>query len=342
MSNSDDLWDPSATDGDRSAARSRPGGNRLIFGCLIGGGLIVALVFGALVVLGLLYESGRFPPTEVRTGEETSERHLDRVREIGALDADEKVLLFYSWGVFDAAEGGTALTERGVVTWFEEFENEYFVERVPYAAVQDVYIDTPGSFTVDTTVMIESPLYMYTAFVSNEGGGDEHFVDRFLEEWNARGGHRPADIPRWYRTAMVEVVPRATPGDARTLRTLRGIGAIDEDEEVLLLFTWDPDDVAFDGCAVTDQGIASWYWEAVEPNDELEQVVERTPYAAIVGFERGERGSMFDLTGIDARTADGVHTIWVPRIHDDDLNMLSRARTEWRERGGSRPDEIPD
>lgn len=207
MSNPNDLSDiVDLDDAVPTLATPQRRGRKPLVGCLLVFGAVLGLGFVALMTLGLMLESGYLPPTEVTTGEDTPKKHVERVREIGALQAEEEVLLFYSWGVLDAAEGGSALTNRGVVIWFEDgdLESGYDIDRVPYAAIQKADIYERGSFLEDTLIEIETRRMYYFAPVSTEAGGDDLFLDRLLEEWGERGGHRPRQVPAWFKEAELE------------------------------------------------------------------------------------------------------------------------------------------
>ena len=345
MPDADDPWETTEADAGADAREVAPpaaGGRsrKVLVGCLLAVGTVFGLVLLVLMVIGGLLESGYLPPEEVRTGEDTPERHLERAREIGALVPDECVLLFYSWGLFDAAEGGSALTDQGVAIWveLESAESGYEIDRIPYAAIQAAVLDEKGSLIDDSVIEIETPLQYFYAFVSVEGGGDELFLERLLAEWEERGGHRPYQVPDSYASELDEYFAPVLEDEPRQRELLVSIGVLDEDERVLLHFQWDPEDAAFGGSAVTDRGIAIWDGEADEPSS---VTFDRIPYAAIEGFRLEERGSLFDSSPVEVLTGSSAYTAWIPRVHDGDERFLRRAREEWRERGGSRPGEVP-
>jgi hypothetical protein len=173
---------------------------RMNDGCLQAAAAVWGLVVVASVTLVVLAESGHLLPAEVTRGEGTPARHLERLREIGALAPEEEVLLFYSWGLFDAAEGGAALTDEGVVAWFEHpaQEGRHEIDRAPYAAIMGARVAEQGSLLIDTTIEVETPLALHFVTVSAEAGGDAEFLERLVAEWERRGGHRPDAVPSWY------------------------------------------------------------------------------------------------------------------------------------------------
>lgn len=341
MSNADDF--AYLEDIDPTPAAPRRTGKRILLGCLIMFGAVIGLLLVGVATLGTLFDAGYLPPTEVRTGEDTPEKHLERVREIGALLPDEEVLLFYSWGITDAAEGGTALTDEGVAIWYEDdaLESGYEIDRIPYAAIQDAVIDEPGSLLVDTLIAIETPLsYFYTS-VSTEEGGDDIFLERLLDEWEARGRHRPNQVPQSFATEVAEYFPRATEDALEQRPVLVAAGVLEEDEALHLFLTWDGDDPVADGCAVTDRGVVIWESLPSDEGDPTDPIVDRVPFAAIKGITVEERGSMFESTAIDIVTKRATYTAWVPRVHGDDRRFLECAQEAWHARGGSRPADVP-
>jgi len=340
-----DPWSGGSADLDVPTSSPR-GSRRVLFGCMIAAGGSFGLLVLGLIVLGALSDSGHFPPTHVTTGEDTNQRHLASAREIGALTDEEEVLLFYSWGVFDAAEGGTALTDQGVAIWFEDqtLDGGYEIDRIPYAAIQGAAIEERGSLLADTSIEIETPLTYYFTDVSVENGGDDLFLERLLEEWEQRGGHRPRAVPDWFSVELAPYFPALIEGEPSSaqLAALREFGALTEDEEVLMHISRSSDNEVTWGCAITDRGISAWDVDLTDEYGDPAPRKDCVPYAAIMGVTNDTRASLFDLTAVEIDTRDAIYYAWVPRLYDADKRFRDRARLEWRSRGGLRPHAIPD
>ena len=84
---------------------------------LIGCASLFGLVLVLLMVLGFMVTSGYFPDTMVQTGEEMGGPVREQLEEAQILTDQDEVLLFYSYAMWNAADGGSAITTDGLVTW---------------------------------------------------------------------------------------------------------------------------------------------------------------------------------------------------------------------------------
>lgn len=191
-----DLPDPDFDGVDDFATPRRGSRSRTKALVAIGVG-IGALVVLTVAILGVFYGTGFIPPLEAVEGDDVAPRHVERLREVGILAADEELLYFYSWGLLDAAEGGAAVTDRGATSWYVDMfgDGEHVVEHVPYAAIDGVRLLTKGDMLNDSTIEVSTPTAFVYLEVSAEEGGDEQFLERLESEWIARGCFRPDEIP---------------------------------------------------------------------------------------------------------------------------------------------------
>jgi hypothetical protein len=164
---------------------------------LVGCGSLVALVMLCLIGLGVGMQAGYLPDTAVQRGAEVSARIERRLREVGVLLEGEELLLFYSYGFFDPAEGGSALTSGAVVIWFEheDAQGEYSIDRIPFADIEAARIDEDGGFLEDAYIEVETADMLYYAPVSNEKDGHELFLARLLAERRRSGAGAAAEQP---------------------------------------------------------------------------------------------------------------------------------------------------
>ncbi len=169
-------------------------GNRGLKVVLIGCGSIVGLVILLLMVVGMMMMNGFLPDSTVHTGDELSDRMRGQLEDAEILRVDDIVLLYYSYGLLNPAEGGSAITDMGLIDWVE-LDDELEMHRVPYAAIQSVELETRGDFFTDSLLVVETENLCYYPLISVEEDGDERFRDRLISEWNTRGGHRPEDVP---------------------------------------------------------------------------------------------------------------------------------------------------
>jgi hypothetical protein len=188
MDDYDENFDDDHLDDD-----GRPGGRGMkIF--LIGCGSLLGLVLLFVMGIGVMMTTGAIPDSVIKTGDELSSRMREQVEEAGILLPSDEVLLFYSYGMWSAAEGGSAITEEGLVNWID-MDGELEINRVPYAAIQSVKLSEPGDFLTDTLLEVETENLYYYPVISTEEGGDVTFRDRLDTEWSSRGGHRPDLVP---------------------------------------------------------------------------------------------------------------------------------------------------
>lgn len=138
-----------------------------LLGVVMTGGLV-------LIIIG--------PPTAVVAGDDLSQSDLEFLRAEGIVEPNEQIILFYSAGLFSIREDGNLITNRRVIS-YEELENQIWIGSPSFDEIKTVSIVEPGSFFVDTIVLItlvggES----FHLYLSTEKDGDK----RFLDELNKR------------------------------------------------------------------------------------------------------------------------------------------------------------
>tara|TARA_R110002072_G_scaffold140548_9_gene284883 strand:+ start:1216 stop:1893 length:678 start_codon:yes stop_codon:yes gene_type:complete len=198
---------------------------------LIGCASLFGLVLVLLMVLGFMVTSGYFPDTMVQTGEEMGGPVREQLEEAQILTDQDEVLLFYSYAMWNAADGGSAITTDGLVTWIV-LDGELSIDRVPYAAIQGVRINQPGSFISDSLLEVETEHCYYFPVISVEDNGDETFRDRLISEWNARGGHRPEDVPAAFTESEMRILDLDGTGADGQIEDEPDSGGTPEDAEV--------------------------------------------------------------------------------------------------------------
>lgn len=150
---------------------------RWIFGI---GCSVLALLFLGLLSL-LIFVGAKGPETFVVEGHHMKAKHLKRLEELGVLETDEKILLFYSDGLLDIADGSYLLTDRHLIVYCDAWEQP--LEKYPYSQVVDATLERDESFFTDSHLTVTLAEGFETSFpLSSEKNGDERFLEKLEEQ----------------------------------------------------------------------------------------------------------------------------------------------------------------
>ena len=141
--------------------------------------LWVPVIGITVIFVGLAVLSTLGPSLAVQTGAELERSDLDLLRAEGIVEQDEKIVLFYSAGLFSIREDGNVLTDRRVISYEEEADGQIAVYEALLSEIESISIAEKGDFLSDSILLIA--LRDQTSFyllVSTENDGD----NRFLEE----------------------------------------------------------------------------------------------------------------------------------------------------------------
>jgi len=145
----------------------------------IAGAIVLALfVFVALLELDIV------PSSDVQTGAEVAERHVERLREAGVIDPTEKIKMIYQEGVISPLAGGSILTESRVIA-YQTTEDGLEKWSIPYTRIESVTQTAKGTFTQYSTFEVDTDdedLWL-TLWLPHEDGDDFKFVDALREEF---------------------------------------------------------------------------------------------------------------------------------------------------------------
>lgn len=152
-------------------------------GVLTGIGLGVgALVFVALVALGLAIEYGYVPDNRVVPGEELPARVIELLRKEGILEPDERPEFFYSAGL-RFLEDGNLFSRRRVISYWstgDELEQVH----ATFEEITRVDVEWAEDWLNDTviTIGVEGGSE-FLLLVATEDRGDRRFHARLCELW---------------------------------------------------------------------------------------------------------------------------------------------------------------
>lgn len=106
---------------------------------------LAANVFMVFLILG--------PSPELLTGEELAARHLAKIEEARLLLPDERIVLFYSAGLFSVLEDGNALTDQRVISYTRE-GRDFWVESAFFDEIHEAYLCSEGGIFSDAELVI--------------------------------------------------------------------------------------------------------------------------------------------------------------------------------------------
>jgi len=156
----------------------------LLVGCLTMG-CVAAVAVAALVLLGIMVESGALPDSAAVPGHELREETLGMLRESGVLGEDEEVLYYYSDAMLSFREDGNFFTDQRVVSYWIE-DGDLIIEEATYPEITDITTVFNDGFFENTDVWVErlDGDSFYLA-VGNESGRDHVFVELLMDTWRS-------------------------------------------------------------------------------------------------------------------------------------------------------------
>jgi len=137
-----------------------------------------ALILSLMAVFIVLMSLGVVPSSRVLAGSEISEANISTLKEEGILLPDEKVAYFYSQGLTSILEGGNILTNKRVITYFTDEQDQITNYPMQIEDVVSVALEESGSSLSDSVYLVKSnsPNRWIRLHLSVEQKGDEKFV----------------------------------------------------------------------------------------------------------------------------------------------------------------------
>ncbi|MCG8316759.1 MAG: DUF3857 domain-containing transglutaminase family protein [Pseudomonadales bacterium] len=132
-----------------------------------------------LAMLDVAARLNIIPNGRVVAGSELWNKELRYFQREGLLSRDEKLLYFYSAGMFSFKADGNGLTTRRVFSyWRDEYSGQLKMRSVSFNEIESIEEEFSDSIMADTVITVnstsEEPLYLY---LSIEDKGDRRFVD---------------------------------------------------------------------------------------------------------------------------------------------------------------------
>ena len=147
-------------------------------------GIPIISLFFLLFLIGTLSMTDYIPSTEVVAGSNVSLEDRDALVTSGALYDDETIELFYSYGLLSVLEGGNILTDRAVVTYYVDENDQFIVYEYEFNQIESVQLYSEGDFLNDAIYKINSfgEDNWFTIELSVEAGGDVRFIELLNEK----------------------------------------------------------------------------------------------------------------------------------------------------------------
>jgi len=145
---------------------------------------IAVVIVGGLLLTFTVLEPPTTPETFVVEGDQLSTEQQATIESLGVLEPSERILFFYSDGMWDIAEGFYMLTDQALILWGDEFMQEGKQEpavRLPLDQITSIDVEYSDSWYEDSAVNVESGEWIYQFPLSSENGGDRSFITA-LEE----------------------------------------------------------------------------------------------------------------------------------------------------------------
>ncbi len=134
-------------------------------------GSVVGVVLVALYGFGFLMDTGVVPSDRVQTHSEIADKHMDVLLAEGIIDQGEQIEHFYSEGLLSVREGGSILTDRRIIAYAEDEDDELWI--LDYAFDEVVSIEQ----------VQEGTMFDYAVYLVN-GEGEDNYLELWLPHEN--------------------------------------------------------------------------------------------------------------------------------------------------------------
>ena len=110
-------------------------------------GIFFGLFLSGLMVIGIIS-----PETYIYRENEIPKRYLTEIKELGLVDADEKIRFFYSDALYDIKEGMYFVTDRRLTIYLKEWDDP--VHQLQLAEIDYLDAQYDDSFITDSWIRI--------------------------------------------------------------------------------------------------------------------------------------------------------------------------------------------
>jgi len=134
-------------------------------------GSVVGVVVVALYGFSFLMDTGVVPSDRVQTHSEIADKHMDVLLTEGIIDQGEQIEHFYSEGLLSVREGGSVLTDRRVIAYSEDEDDELWIFEFAFDEI------------VSIEQVQEGTMFDYAVYLVN-GEGEDNYLELWLPHEN--------------------------------------------------------------------------------------------------------------------------------------------------------------
>ncbi len=143
---------------------------------ILGKGVALLLIAG--YGFGFLIDTGFLPSERVQTHDEIGDKHMQVLLDEGIIDRTERIEHFYSEGLFSVREGGSILTDRRVIAYTEDEDDELWIAEFAFDEIISIEQTQEGA-TFDFAVYLvngEGEDNNLELWLPHENGDAERFI----------------------------------------------------------------------------------------------------------------------------------------------------------------------
>jgi uncharacterized protein YqgQ len=118
-------------------------------------GIPAAVLFFALAGAGLMTSTDIMPSTQVLAGTDVSAGDVSLLTEKGVLLDEEQIEYFYSYGFSSVLEGGSILSDRAVIIYFEDEDTNIEIYELEFSEIESIELLEKGGIFSDSMYLIQ-------------------------------------------------------------------------------------------------------------------------------------------------------------------------------------------
>ena len=145
-------------------------------------GIPAVLLLFVMMVIGMLMDTGFVPDLVLVPGDEVSASMEAELRDNEILMADESIEYLYASGMFSVLEGGTILSDRAVIGYFQDEQGEIQVYDIAIPDIEKVeFVQQQSDFVEHTYRLSGADGYWISVILPTEEEGYNVFLEALQE-----------------------------------------------------------------------------------------------------------------------------------------------------------------
>ena len=161
---------------------------KLMIGCLIAAGALIAAAVVFLLAIGIALEAGYLPDTVAQPAGKIHARYISQLTQMKVVGQDERVLYFYSAALFSIRNDGNLFTDKRVIA-YQESSGELDVLSATYDEIESIDFESSESWIDDSWITVtKKDGTFFVLYVSTEANGDKNFYNTLNQTWQKKKG----------------------------------------------------------------------------------------------------------------------------------------------------------